>query len=146
MNKAKIHHHLSELVQGKKNDLEKMISDLRSSNNETKSSMGDKYETSREMLQQEINRLQNQLKIVHQQLDILHQNEIKTTEKIEKGSLVQTDLGYFYISVAYGKFAFEDKMIFAISEESPLSKAMIGLKKGEKINLSTQAQHVKNIW
>lgn len=47
--------------------LDRLISETRASSNDTKSSMGDKYETGREMLQQEINKLQTQLNEVNLQ-------------------------------------------------------------------------------
>ena len=43
-----IHQKISEKIQ----KLEQLIAETRASNNDTKSSMGDKYETSHEMLQQ----------------------------------------------------------------------------------------------
>ena len=56
-----LYHCIEENIQHKIDYLLGLIEDLRVSNNDTKSSMGDKYETSREMMQQEITRIQNQL-------------------------------------------------------------------------------------
>ena len=58
MNKSEILKIIHQKLSQKIETLEKMIAETRASNNETKSSMGDKYETSREMVQQEINNLQ----------------------------------------------------------------------------------------
>ena len=57
MNKTEILNLVQEKISEKIRNLERLISETRESNNETKSSMGDKYETGREMLQQEINAL-----------------------------------------------------------------------------------------
>ena len=61
MNKARILDEVRIKISEKIKTLEHLIAQTRESNNETKSSMGDKYETGREMLQQEINTLQIQL-------------------------------------------------------------------------------------
>ena len=61
MNKAELLELVKEKISEKIQKLEQLIAETRVSNNDTKSSMGDKYETSREMLQQEINKLELQL-------------------------------------------------------------------------------------
>ena len=61
MNKSEILQIIRGKLSEKTDYLEHLISETRDANNETKSSMGDKYETSREMVQQEINNLQVQL-------------------------------------------------------------------------------------
>ncbi len=61
MNKAELLELVKQKISEKIQKLEQLIAETRASNNDTKSSMGDKYETSREMLQQEINNLQLQL-------------------------------------------------------------------------------------
>lgn len=60
-----VKHQLTEKI----TKLENLISETRASSNDTKSSMGDKYETGREMLQQEINNLQIQLNEILKQQD-----------------------------------------------------------------------------
>ena len=55
--KAELYQFITEQIDDKITYLNGLIDDLRASNNDTKSSMGDKYETSREMMQQEITKL-----------------------------------------------------------------------------------------
>jgi len=57
MNKPEILNLLQEKLKFKIDYLGNLIAETRASNNETKSSMGDKYETTREMVQQEINNI-----------------------------------------------------------------------------------------
>lgn len=146
MNKIEIHQYLMSLLLQKKEDLGALVKDVRSSNNETKSAMGDKYETSRERVQQEVNRLLKQEKWVEEQIQTLDKMPVHSSEMIEKGSVFQTNLGVFYLSVSFGKFNFENQNIFAISEESPLAKAVVGLKKGDEFQMNAQKQTIKNIW
>ena len=65
MDKAKILELVKSKISEKIGNLERLIAETRASNNDTKRSMGDKYETGREMLQQEINNLQLQLSLIH---------------------------------------------------------------------------------
>ena len=126
--------------------LENLIAETRASSNDTKSSMGDKYETGREMLQQEINNLQIQLNEILKQQDFLKTILPKTSEKVEKGAIVETDKGLFFTSVSLGEIVFENKKIIAISPESPLAKAMHGKKKNENFSINNINQNIKNIW
>ena len=125
---------------------ENLIADTRSSNNDTKSSMGDKYETGREMLQQEINRLQNQANVFIQQRDFLKKISTHENSKVETGTLVETDKGWFYLSVSLGEFQFEGKKIFAISPETPLAIAMLNKKVGDNIVVNQMQQKIKSIY
>lgn len=133
---------ISEKIQ----KLEFLIAETRASNNETKSSMGDKYETSREMVQQEINNLQIQLNEHLKSQQILKKISTDVHEKIGLGSLVETENGYFYIAISLGEIIFNQKKIFVISTESPLAKAMIGKHENEVFELNNNSQKIKNIW
>ena len=146
MDKQKLHQLISEKIDQKIQSLELLISETRQSNNDTKSSMGDKYETGREMLQQEINNLQIQLNEVLKQKNYLKTMSSKFSEKVEKGALIQMDKGYFYISVSLGEILFDNKKIFAISSESPLAIALLGKIKNEVIMFNNNKQKIENIW
>ncbi len=146
MNKTEILALLKTKVEEKILYLENLIADTRSSNNDTKSSMGDKYETGREMLQQEINRLQNQANVFIQQRDFLKKISTQENSKVETGTLVETDKGWFYLSVSLGEFQFEGKKIFAISPETPLAIAMLNKKVGDNIVVNQMQQKIKSIY
>ena len=133
---------LSEKIQ----NFEKLIAETRASNNDTKSSMGDKYETGREMLQQEINNLQGQLNEVLKQQDFLKTILIKTSDKAEKGAIVKTEKGLFFISVSLGEVTFQNQKIICISPESPLAKAMNGKLKSEVFSLNNMNQKIVDIF
>lgn len=114
-----------------------------SATGETKSSMGDKYETSREMLTQESNKLTTQLELVRKQLHIVANIDIGTTQStVAFSSLVKTNKGYFFLSVALGMIQVVDEKVFALSPAAPLSKAMMGLKAGESFQINGQSQTI----
>lgn len=137
-----INQKLSEKIQ----NFEKLIAETRASNNDTKSSMGDKYETGREMLQQEINNLQVQLNEVLKQQDFLKTIILKTSDKAEKGAIVKTERGLFFISVSLGEITFENQKVICISPESPLAKAMHGKLKGEIFSLNQMNQQILELY
>lgn len=127
-------------------NLENLIAETRASNNDTKSSMGDKYETGREMLQQEINNLQVQLNEVLKQQSILQKLQPKNSEKVESGALVQTEKGLFFISISAGEIMFENQKVMSVSADSPLAKAMFGKGKGENFIVNNLSQTIIEIW
>ena len=137
-----IHQKISEKIQ----KLEQLIAETRASNNDTKSSMGDKYETSREMLQQEINNLQIQLNEHLKSQQILKNINPNPHKIVTLGSLVETEKGMFFIAISLGELSFSQEKIFVISAESPLAKAMNGKKTGESFVVNNLTQIIKNIW
>ena len=137
-----IHQKISEKIQ----KLEQLIAETRASNNDTKSSMGDKYETSREMLQQEINNLQIQLNEHLKSQKILKNINPNPHKIVTLGSLVETEKGMFFIAISLGELSFSQEKIFVISAESPLAKAMNGKKTGESFVVNNLSQIIKNIW
>ena len=132
---------LSEKIE----NFEKLISETRASSNDTKSSMGDKYETGREMLQQEINNLQVQLNEILKQKDFLKTVLPKPNDKAEKGAIVKTEKGLFFISVSLGEIKIDNEKIICISPESPLAKAMNGKQKGDVFSLNNMSQKIVEI-
>jgi transcription elongation GreA/GreB family factor len=146
MNKPEILKIIQTKFSEKIENLERLITETRASNNETKSSMGDKYETSREMVQQEINNLQIQLNENLKAKNSLKFINVNPHQIIGLGSLVETDKGIFYIAVSLGEIIFEKKKIFVISTESPLAKVLVGKKKGEEIILNNLSQKIIKIW
>jgi transcription elongation GreA/GreB family factor len=141
---------LLEIIQQKVSEkilkLEQLIAETRASNNDTKSSMGDKYETSREMLQQEINNLQIQLNEHFKSQKILKNINPNPHKVVSLGSWVETNKGKFFIAISLGEILFNREKVFVISAESPLAKAMSGKKVGETFIVNNLTQTIKNIW
>ncbi|HTN21480.1 MAG TPA: hypothetical protein VL125_13445 [Pelobium sp.] len=115
--------------------------------NDSKSSMGDKYETSREMMQQEINRLEQQIALNAQQIFTLKSiSKDKKYSQIEKGSLVETAIGLFFISVSYGEIKANEHSCFMISEFAPLAKLLLKKKAGDIVELNKKIVKIINIY
>ena len=101
---------------------------------ETKSSAGDKHETGRAMLQLEMEKAGQQLQAVQQMKEILARiNPSKSTEVVSLGSLVQTNLGTYFISISAGQLSLDGTTYFAISTSSPIGKLLLGKKVGAEL-------------
>jgi len=97
-----------------------------SANEESKSSAGDKYETTREMLQQQIEKDSAALAEAVKQKQLLIQiGTGKQHEIIQPGSLVVTDKNNFYIAISAGALVIDGKKYLAISPSSPIGIQMI---------------------
>ena len=127
---------IAQTLQEKVDYLQGLILDLRNSNSETKSSMGDKYETSREMMQQEITRIQNQLNEVLIQQEQFKKIVIKKHDIIALGSYVETSMGNFCIAISLGEISYNSKKVFVLSPITPLAKLLIGKKVRDEVNLN----------
>jgi len=113
--------------------------------NDTKSSMGDKYETSREMAQQELNRLQNQLQQAEADLEKLKNLNLNPTQLVSLGSIVLTKQFDYFISISIGPLKIEDKTIMVISKESPIGSLLMGKKVGDQVPFNDKILEVVQI-
>ncbi len=146
MDKSKILETVKKRIAEKMLKFEELIASTRASSNDTKSSMGDKYETGREMLQQEINNLQRQLNEAAAQQTAVQKITAESSAKVQSGALVKTDKGLFYISASVGEVVSDNRKIMTVSPESPLVKAMAGLGKGQTCFVNTVSHHIEEIW
>lgn len=106
-------------------------------NNETKSSVGDKYETGRAMMQQEEEKYRTQLaNAIHLKRTLEQIDPSRQCDKVELGSLVITNGGKYFIAAGLGKIRQNDDLYFAISVEAPISKALLGKRQGEKFHFN----------
>ena len=87
-----------------------------SRNSETKSSAGDKFETSREMAQIEIRKLETEILKVQQFIQDLKEN---------KADLIVTETEIFLISIPFGKIAINSQTVYCISNSAPITKPLL---------------------
>lgn len=126
-----------------KNEIQMLLESL---DNETKSSVGDKYETTREMMQLEIEK--NRIQLSSYDLlknEILKINPQKKFSKAEFGSLVFTAENTYFISIGLGKIEIENEAVYCISLISPIGKQLQNKKAGEMINFQGKATAITNI-
>ena len=136
--KEKIHGHCLNLINDKISLLQHLLADLKeSAGNETKSTAGDKHETALAMLQIEQANTRGQLEDVLQKKAALKRiNPVSSPEQIVNGSLVKTNRGYLYLSVALGKINTDGIDVIALSPQSPLGEKMMGLIVGDTVEMN----------
>ena len=117
-----------------------------SRDSDTKSSAGDKHETSRAKIQTEIDQLYKQLINVQRQknnLSIIDTSPLHNT--VDVGSLVETNKGYFFISTGWGRIQIKDENYFVISIESPIGRLLKNKKKGDCIQFRNIAYDILSV-
>lgn len=124
-----------EKIQVLQNEIEQLRRDISS---DSKSTAGDKHETSRAMAQLEMEKLGSQLLDYQKQLQWIKQ--LKTVENISSGeitvgSLIQLTNGWYFLGLGIGKVEYLDNFVFCISVQSPLGMQLINKKAGQEINL-----------
>ncbi|MEC8738464.1 MAG: hypothetical protein VXX63_01140 [Bacteroidota bacterium] len=133
---------LSDEIKKLKDDLDSIEYDM---HNETKSSAGDKYEISREMMQQEREKLMNQINLKQKQKTMFLHMPSKTNTNASLGALVITQKAIFFISQSIGKIQFEDKTIFCLSIQAPITKMMLNKKVKDAFEWNNNAYTIHQI-
>ncbi len=111
-----------------------------------KSSAGDKHETARAMMQLEQEKISKQLTEVLAQKTILEKIDytVKSTQII-KGSLIKTNKGYLFLSVALGKINIEGMDVIILSPQSPLGLKLMGLTAKSTVEINTTTYRVEEL-
>lgn len=95
-------------------------------NEETKSSSGDKYETTRAMMHLEIEKNGIQLQEALKQQQLLFKiRPDQQTELIENGSLAITNQGTFYLAISIGQVTLNNQAYMCISAASPIGQQLV---------------------
>ena len=146
--KGKVHEECRRVLAKKKEELEHAITELSGSmENETKSSLGDKHETSRARMQSQQEQLSRQLAELNTQIvDLEKLTNVQPSDSSFPGSLVQCNQGYFYISVALGKIKVEGTDVFVISPKSPMGQVISGLRNHSEFTVNQVQYRILNIW
>ena len=101
---------------------------------ETKSSVGDKHETARAMFQLEIEKAGQQLSSIQQMKKTLTKIDLtSSSEIISLGSLVETNLGNFFLSISAGRLTMGNRIFYAISTSSPIGQLLLGQTQGSEL-------------
>lgn len=145
--KSQIVNHLLEIIQNRIETANSAIASAKESRDkETKSSVGDKYETGRAMVQFELEKHNMQLnKAIGLKNDVAKINLKKKFNSIEFGSLVFTTHDNYFISIGIGKIEIENQIFYCISLASPIGKLLHQKKVNNKINFQGKDFTITNI-
>lgn len=117
-----------------------------SSNAESKSTAGDKHDTSRSMMQIEVERLSKQMAEAQEMKATLSKiNMGDEKSSIVPGALVLTSRGNYFIAVAAGKITIEGAVYFAISASSPIGALLKGKKKGDSFAINNGTVQISEV-
>lgn len=120
-----------------------------SANDQSKSSAGDKYETSRSMGQLDRNMHARQYEQARQERTILERleslSEPNSFERIAVGSLIKTSAGYFFIAVSAGAVLVEGQTVLAVSAASPIGQALVGKQVKDTFLFKGKKQTIQEI-
>lgn len=138
--KIKVHTHCLKLVDDRIALARKLIEEAQTSaNQDTKSSMGDKYETSREMMALEMRKAGEQLQEASKLKQVLGElNPNNVEQKITLGSLISTSIGDFYLSVSLGQIEIEGRPLYILSAVSPLGKELINRREKDEFGFNSR--------
>ncbi|MFT6321410.1 MAG: transcription elongation GreA/GreB family factor [Granulosicoccus sp.] len=127
---------------------QKMMDDAQdSANNETKSSAGDKFETGRAMMHMERDKNAQQLSEARKlELFLSQIKSDKMFDRVAFGSVVQTDFGNYFISIAAGRILVDEKKYFAISPQAPLAKELMQKEKGDMITFNDKPIKILDVF
>jgi len=147
MSQSSLRDHLTKLLSEQVTSLQQQLAEIESARNEeTKSSAGDKYETSREMMQQAADQVQGQIDRTRDMLQQLKHLPTPTqSDHLEEGHLVTTDRGIYFLSVPFGKIKGRQPTVYALSVASPLGKLLIGKTVGDSVTFNQRSIFITKI-
>lgn len=127
---------------------QKIIFDLKEGAlHDAKSSAGDKHETAQSMMHLEQDKIRKQLMEAEEMKSVLNKfASVDQNQKIILGSLIKTNLGYFYLSVALGKLNVAKHELYVLSHKSPLGSKLLGLKINDSIVMNAKEVFIEAIY
>jgi len=100
--------------------------------NDSKSSAGDKHETATAMAQIEQEKLTHQINEFLQLKESISKiNPAVKHTKIEPGSLVETNNGWYYLSIGLGAIKYKTTTVFCMNPLAPIAQLLKGKKAGD---------------
>lgn len=125
----------NNFVQEKMNTINEIITSNKNALlSETKSSAGDKHETSRAMLQLELEKASLQLPSIKSMKETLDKiNYQSKHEIICLGSIINTNQRNYFLAISVGNLSVENRDYFVISPSSPIGSFLLGKKEGDSI-------------
>jgi sortase (surface protein transpeptidase) len=123
------------LDQRMQTSLDAMNAAQESANGESKSSAGDKYETSRAMGHLD--------RDMHARMYQQTREERKLVERIDEninfkkgalGAFISSSMGDFFLSISIGQVKVDEKLIMIISPQSPIGALLMGKMVGDKFS------------
>ena len=148
IDKELIQQKINQKLSSRINKVEHALNTQKESLNTTsESTAGDKHNTSRAMMHIEEEKLNRQLAQLYQLKSLVNKiNPSKKNNEIKLGSLIETNHGYIYIAIPFGKIKVTNLEITIISLASPIGSVLKGKKENYQFNFRNQKWIVKKVF
>jgi hypothetical protein len=147
MNKKALFEHLSGIIKEKISMLQADIADLQKGMTEdSKSSAGDKFETAREMAQQELSKLSTQLNEQQRLKSLIDNQSADKAAQVQLGAVVETNKGLFLVGIPIGNRSFQGKEVIGIGLGAPLGQLLLHKKKADQVVFNNQQFIIEEIY
>lgn len=147
MDKKALFETISESITEKIIRLQADIADLQKDIAEdSKSSAGDKFETSREMAQQELGKLGTQLNEQQRMKSLVENQAAEKLVQAQSGAVIFTNKGIFLLGIPVGKISFRDSEVIGIGLGAPLGQSLLNKKKTDQISFNGQQFIIEEIY
>lgn len=147
MDKKALFETISASISDKINRLQADITDLQKDIAEdSKSSAGDKFETSREMAQQELLKLGTQLNEQQRMKSLVESQYGEKMVQAQSGAVVFTNQGIFLLGIPVGKIAFNEWELIGIGLGAPLGQSLLHKKKTDQVLFNGQQFRIEEIY
>ena len=118
---------------------------LKDRDGESKSSVGDKYETGREMIQAELERSARYIEEIRSQINLIEDLTDQTLDTVQLGALVTTNHGKFLLSTSIGRVDLDGDQVFLISPVSPIASTLLDKKRGDQVTLNGREYRILSV-
>jgi transcription elongation GreA/GreB family factor len=146
INKSHLHRHCLALLDERIAMYQQEVEAAQAAANaEGKSSVGDKYETTRAQMQGERDRQARMLAEVQKQREALANISTQAMDSVQIGALVATSMATFYLTVSLGKIEFEGKGIQVISPVSPIGQELLNQTAGQSFTFRGKKIAIKEV-
>lgn len=138
----------TEVVSAKIKELKEEILDLQEAmNTDGKSTVGDKHETNRAIIQNEIEQLGKQLSAHEQHLRVFQGIDFDHKhDDVESGTFVITNKYHLFLGISIGKLNVEGDDVQFVSMESPIAQALLRKRVGEEIDFHDEKIKILEIY
>jgi len=139
INKIELLSFISALIDTHISNSEEIINSIEESiHSETKSTAGDKHDTTRELLHQERDKAaQNHKNQLMKRRTLIQLNNHQHSKKAGFGSLLHTNKGWVFIGISLGNIQFGNEEVLCISPVSPIAKALEGAVQEECVEFNS---------
>lgn len=87
-------------------------------------------------------RYEKMLKEANQSLAFLETELKEMHEKIEKGTLIETDKNFLFVGISVPVFIFEDKEVVAFSDHAPVFQNIKGKNRGDTVTVGSNTLQI----